>query len=129
MMDDPRLRLLLERAAADDGVLAVMLYGSAARGDNTRFSDIDVCLLLQDRRADRAEMARKRLDYADLDLDVQVFQLLPLYVRSRVLKEGRTLFVRDEDALYELAFRTVRAFEDFKPRYRAYLDEVLHAGS
>jgi len=58
-----------------------------------------------------------------------VFPLLPLFVRSRVLREGSVLLTRDDDALYELAARTVRAFEAFKPTYRAYLSEVLRAGS
>jgi len=39
------------------------------------------------------------------------------------------LFVRDEDALYDLAFRTIQAFEDFRPYYRTYLAEVARAGS
>ena len=58
-----------------------------------------------------------------------MFPLLPLFVRSRVLREGSVLLTRDDDALYELAARTVRAFEAFKPTYRAYLSEVLRAGS
>ena len=30
----------------------------------------------------------------------------------------------DEDALYDVAIRAARAFEGFRHRYRAYLDEV-----
>jgi hypothetical protein len=41
-----------------------------------------------------------------------------------VLRDGRVLFCRDEDALYEVAFATIRAFERFRRTYRAYLDEV-----
>ena len=41
-----------------------------------------------------------------------------------MLGEGRVLFVRDEDGLYDLAIRTVRAFERFRPSYRMYLDEA-----
>jgi hypothetical protein len=59
----------------------------------------------------------------------QVFQSLPLAVRTRVLREGRVLFCRDEDALYEAAFATIRAFERFKRIHRAYLDEVEHGRS
>jgi hypothetical protein len=32
--------------------------------------------------------------------------------------------VKDEDALYEVAFRTAQAFEDFKHIYRDYLEQV-----
>jgi uncharacterized protein len=74
-------------------------------------------------------LSRKRLEYlAQVDLDVQIFQALPLYIRSRVLKEGRVLFVRNEDLLYEIAFCSAQAFEDFKHIYYCYLEQVAHAG-
>lgn len=130
MAIDHELDRLLARARVDGEILAVILFGSAVRGETTPDSDIDVCLVLHDRSRDRRLLTQVRLDYASQgDLDVQVFQQLPLFVRSRVLKEGKVLFVRDEDALYELAARTTRAFEAFKPSYRAYLAEVLRAGS
>jgi predicted nucleotidyltransferase len=119
---------LLELAANDADVLAVILYGSAARGEASATSDVDVSLVLTPERRTSAQMTAKRLEYLqEVDLDVQVFQQLPLYIRQRVLKENRILFVRDEDELYELAFRTVQAFEDFRPRYQAYLNEVSRA--
>jgi hypothetical protein len=125
-----QIERLLERVAGDADVLAVMLYGSVARGDASAASDVDVCLVLTPERRLAAHLSAKRLEYLqEVDLDIQVFQQLPLYIRQRVLKDGRVLFVRDEDQLYELAFRTVQAFEDFRPRYQAYLNEVLHARS
>ena len=90
------LNRLLERARRDPDVLAVILFGSRARGEAS----------------------------AGSDLDVAIFQQVPLYIRSRVLREGTVLFVRDEEALYGLATRTARAFEDFRHVYREYLDQV-----
>lgn len=117
---------LLERAADDPDVLAVLLFGSVARGEETPLSDIDVCLVLTEAAAARA--SDKRREYLGaFDLDVQVFQALPLYVRSRVLREGQVLLSRDDDRLYDLALRTARAFEDFKPIYRTYLEAVRDA--
>ena len=122
---EPRLRELIAQAEGDRDVLAIILFGSQARGNAGPGSDVDVCVVLEAGVSSGIEASRKRLDYlAGGDLDVKVFQQLPLYIRSRVLKEGRVLFVRDEDRLYELAFRTVRAFEDFRPYYQAYLDAV-----
>ena len=40
------------------------------------------------------------------------------------IKDGRVLFVRDEDALYALAVHTARAFEGFRHIYRGYLEEI-----
>jgi hypothetical protein len=39
------------------------------------------------------------------------------------------LFVRDEDMIYEVAFRTAQAYEDFKHIYQDYLKEIADAGS
>jgi predicted nucleotidyltransferase len=133
-MEQPKatdLDKLLERACQDADVLAVLLFGSVARGEQTVRSDIDVCLILMPPRTpyERSILSYKRLDYlAHFDLDVQIFQALPLYIRSRVLKEGQVLFVRDEELLYTLAFRTAQAFEDFKPIYYRYLEQVAHVG-
>lgn len=65
----------------------------------------------------------------DHDLDIRIFQQLPLPIRRRVLKEGVVLFCRDLDALYAMAYRTAQAFEDFKLIYREYLACIIHDGS
>ncbi|OGL19552.1 MAG: hypothetical protein A3K12_17300 [Candidatus Rokubacteria bacterium RIFCSPLOWO2_12_FULL_71_19] len=121
----PALARLVALGGQDPDVLAVLLFGSRARGEASPESDIDVCLVLAGEPRSDLERAQKRLDYlAYSDLDVAVFQSLPLHIRSRVLKEGQVLFVRDEEALYDVAFRTARAWEGFRHIHRQYLDEV-----
>lgn len=105
-----------------------MLFGSEARGEGTSRSDVDVCLVLA--REARSDAAHVRLDYLSaFDFDVAVFQALPLHVRIRVLRDGRVLHRTDEDELYEVATATVRAFEDFKPYHRRYLEAVADGRS
>jgi len=115
------------RVRDDEDVLALMSFGSYARSEE--FSDVDVCVVLKPGRFDPLFLSKKRLEYlvAFPNLDVQVFQQLPLYVRVRVLKEGKVLFCRSEDLLYDLSFSTVRQFEYFRPIYLSYLEGVLNA--
>ena len=121
---------MLTLARQDSEILAVILFGSRARGEGTLTSDVDVCLVLLNRHYDPLHLSTKKLEYLKIGgLDVHIFQQLPLYIRRRVIKEGKVLFVRDEDALYEIAFRTAQSFEDFKHRYYAYLEQVAHVGS
>jgi predicted nucleotidyltransferase len=119
------LQRLIARAEQDLDVLGVILFGSRARGEAGPRSDADVCLVLDPGAPSGLSASRKRLEYlAHGELDLTIFQQLPLYLRSRILREGRVVFVRDEDRLYDLAVRTARAFEGFRHHYRHYLDTV-----
>lgn len=119
------LNKLLKAVEEDDDVLAVVLFGSAARGEHAR--DLDVCLVLDPERIDGLNMAKKGLKYLlKFDLDLHLYQELPLYIQVRVLKEGQILLVKDEDKLYDVAIRTSQLFDRFQPRYERYLEGVLH---
>jgi predicted nucleotidyltransferase len=94
----------LTKARQDEDVLAVFLFGSVAREEQTDLSDIDLCLVLIPKLTpfESTKSYRKRLDYLkDFTFDIQIFQHLPIYVRRRVLREGRILFVRDEALTYQ----------------------------
>ena len=122
---------LLEMVHQDNDVLAVLLFGSVARGEQTSCSDTDICLVLipQTKPYKNIDLSRKRLKYLkQFDMDIHVFQQLPIYIRRRVLKEGKILFVKNEDTLYDLATLTAKAFEDFKHIYYDYLEEIANNG-
>jgi predicted nucleotidyltransferase len=120
---------ILAKTRDDPEIVAVFLFGSQARAESDAGSDIDLCLVLRPGNYDSLTLFRKRLDYLkEGGADVHIFSELPLYIRQRILKEGRVLLCQDEDALYEIAFRTAQAFEDFKHIYYGYLEEVAHAG-
>jgi len=122
-----KLAEMMKKAKNDEDVLAVMLFGSCARGED--FSDIDICLIMQPKNFDNLSLSKKRLEYLKdfPDYDLRIFQQLPLYIRVRVLREGKIIFCRDEEVLYDLAMKEIREFEYFKPIYDTYLEGVLHA--
>lgn len=125
--DAVALTKLVEDAENDRDVLAVILFGSEARGEARAESDVDVCLVLEDKRLDTLGQSQKRVAYlASYDLDIQIFQQIPLHLRVRVLREGKVLFCRDEDKLYATAFRTAQHFEDFRHIHEGYLEAVAH---
>jgi predicted nucleotidyltransferase len=96
---------LIEKAKADESVLAVILYGSRVRGEETPISDRDICLVLRPGDYNDLRLSEKKLEYLkSFDMDIQVYQQLPVYMKTRVLKEGSVLFCRDEDMLYEVAY-------------------------
>jgi len=121
------LTKLITRAKSDPDILGVFLFGSVSRGEESKTSDTDVCLVLSShyKRTGHLAFSRKKLEYLkDFSLDIQIFQAIPLYIRKRVLREGRLLYALDEDQLYDLALRTAQEYGDFEHIYHDYLREV-----
>ena len=89
------------------------------------FSDIDVCVILYPRKYENLYLSEKRLKLMEVlwNFDIQIFQQLPMYIRTRVLK-GKVIFCRDEKILYEVAIQTMKEFEDYRKIYDEYLQGV-----
>lgn len=112
---------LLDEMEKDQDILAVILYGSYARGEEA--NDVDLSLVLFPDRVVKG--LDKRIEYSYYDMfDVQVFQDLPLYMRPRIIQEGKVLHVKDEDLLYDIAIETAREYELYRPKYELYLDSI-----
>lgn len=121
------LRRLLEKASEDPDVLAVLQHGSSLGEGPAR--DLDIAIVLQPEVGEEPWEASLRYHALSTGgrhegLDVSIFQELPLYIRRRVLEHHEVLFVRDEDPLYDVATHTVKAWADFEPIYRGYLEAV-----
>lgn len=125
---DPALIRLLDKTSADLTILAVFLFGSRARQEATLSSDWDICLVLAKEEDSPLALSEEKLSYQKIfpEFDIQIFQQLPLSIRRRIFAEGHVLFSRDEDKLYELAYRFVREFELFRPYHESYLEAVAH---
>ncbi len=120
---EARLEKLISLAVIDKDILAVILYGSFARGE--KYRDIDVCLVLNENAS--AKAFDKRILYSEYkNIDVNIFQELPLYIQKRILKEGIIKHCKEEDILYDLAIKTVKEFELFQPKYLLYLEGVAN---
>ena len=100
----------------------ITLYGSQLSEYHLKDSDIDICIYL--REEEKINLGKIRLDLLKAlgdEFDIQMFQLLPIYVQIEVLK-GRVLYVRDEDELYRIAYETIEEYEDFYPLYEDYIN-------
>ena len=105
------LRKIIEKARKDKDVLAVIVFGSYVR-KKVRPKDIDVCLMLRPKKFSNLLMSNKKIEYLSLvsdKYDIQIFQQLPVFVRVRILKEGKFLLSKDS--------RTSRIFEKVERNY------------
>ena len=121
-------RRFKEVVIKDKQIIAVLVFGSYARenGRKESYRDIDLCLVLDKRYTD-SEMFDKKLRYIPLlpdKFDVNLFQQLPLYIRMRVLKEGKVILCKNEDLLYDISFDTIKEFNLFEKHYNLYLEGV-----
>jgi len=112
---------ILKKAKQDKEVIAVLLFGSMARGEENR--DIDICLVLN-KKYPNLKISKKKVEYSGLGLDISIFQQLPVYIRIRVLKEGKILLNKNEPLIYDIAFSTIKEFGFYKKIYDLYLKEV-----
>lgn len=127
---DRFIRHALKRMRTIEGfenVRFVILYGSIAEGRARVESDIDLAVYYD---GERDEAARFRFavlsELADDRYDIQIFSNLPLYVRTEVLR-GKVLYCPDERFLYDVAYRTIREFDDFKHRLYDYIGKEMMA--
>jgi len=121
-----KIEKAIERIKNTEGfekVKFIILYGSSAAGQMRKDSDIDLCIYYD---GSIEESSRFRFgvlsEVFDDTYDIQIFQLLPLYVRREVLK-GEVLYCKDNQFLYEVALDTIRNFEAFKHRFYDYIGE------
>ena len=125
MLKKTPFKAIIEKIKKDKKVIAVLLFGSYAR-KKSYARDIDICIVL-DKEYTNYEMSKKRLKFlasAHDKLDIQIFQQLPLYIRSKILKQSKVLYCKDMKKIYDLAYSTIREYEDFKPRYEMYIGAI-----
>ena len=99
----------------------IILYGSSLGLYQLDDSDIDICIYMDDTKHNLSKTRLKLLKRFNGKLDIQMYQLLPLYVQIEVLK-GEILYVKDIDKIYEIADETIEEYEEFYPFYLDYIN-------
>ncbi len=106
-------------------VALAYLFGSAARGQTTQFSDVDIAVVL----AENAPEATGTHSHLHLELEIEehlaahglsqaevhVINNAPLELRGQVVTEGRLLYARDLQTRIEFETRIRMEYFDFLP--------------
>ena len=133
------LRRYLPQIVEDLPVQLAYLHGSAARGEATPSSDVDIALVC-DEETSPSQRLRLMLDVsAELsrqtsiaEADVRIINDAPLVFRGRVASEGILLYARDDAQRIEFETRTRDEYFDYLPFHRrlqdAFLDNVRERG-
>ncbi len=111
----------LEEFSHFDKLRFVYLYGSSVTANSTDRSDIDICFYYEIRDQEELHKLLLKISGAFPDkFDVQMFQLLPLYVRMEVFK-GKLIYAEDKGFVHDIARKTIEEYNDFEPRYKYIL--------
>ncbi|OGG17352.1 hypothetical protein A3D78_04015 [Candidatus Gottesmanbacteria bacterium RIFCSPHIGHO2_02_FULL_39_14] len=109
-------------------VAAVYLYGSFARGEEKRESDIDLAVLFRNQKDDRLAL---RLEYTDdlekilkKKVEIQDLNSCRVDFAYRVLEEGNLFYSANEQIRIKFEVNTMNVYFDFKPLFDEYY-EVL----
>ena len=89
--------------------LGVLLYGSHAKGESTKRSDIDVCIVKPEKGVFDRILGKLGGKY-----DLKVFEDLPLYVRADIIKNHIKIYAKDELHLY--LYKQLRIWRDMEHR-------------
>lgn len=127
---EENLHEVVERIIALPGseyVDFIYLYGSVAHMKSHPGSDIDICIYHRGSEQDSYRFLLEVMSVLDSDIfDVKLYRQLPLYIRIDVLK-GRLLYSRDISRVYEIAYDTIKDYDEFEPRFFDYIGkEALH---
>jgi predicted nucleotidyltransferase len=102
-------------------VKAIYLFGSYAQTKQHALSDIDICVIGDLTEEEEIRVYGKGSD----NLDLAIFNRIPLAIKFRVLKDGKPLIVKDEKYIQKVKFYTLRDYLDFKPAINKFIMEKL----
>jgi predicted nucleotidyltransferase len=124
---DVRFSALGARFSAFPEVVAVYLFGSAARGTRGKRSDVDIAILTrargisQRRSRSLVEYVQAACDALGTDnVDVVLLDRAPVVLRHEVFREGKPLLVRDPEALSRFRLESSREYLDTIPLRRTF---------
>ena len=104
------------------------LFGSAATGQMTPFSDVDIALVVNEDHTFKHSRLQFELEIEDElaarcelnQIDVRVINAAPLLLRGKVVTHGRLLFARSVDMRLDFETRTRMEYFDFLPAAEFY---------
>lgn len=120
------------------GAVAVYLYGSFARGEAKKSSDVDLGVVFTKKRKKEKPFSLLQLVFSDeltkilkRKIEVQDLSVCRIDFAHRVLSEGRLVYSGDEKRRIEFEEKVFRVFFDLKPsfdEYYYYLSQMAKKG-
>ena len=100
-------------------IIALILFGSYASGQETSRSDIDICLVVPNKNLyEIHKFISKNLNIEREKYDIRFFEELPLYIKADIIENGVIIFTEDRPSLFEYFYHYIKLWEDQKYKLR-----------
>ena len=125
-MEDKEI-VLKNYFASQNDIKFAILFGSAASGNVTAISDIDIGVYFKGNK-EKLELSERQIDitcevmkiYHINRADVVILNLANPFLKFQVIKYGRLLYAEDEKIFYKFKAVTLGIYQDIKPMYDLY---------
>ena len=110
----------------------IILFGSQARDETTRRSDVDIAVL-----AENGEFVKEAKNFLSLifdlqtsviegggDVDLVLLNSASAFLKYQVAMEGLALYEQSEDLFLEFAIRAMKEYEDVR-HFDKYYQEIV----
>lgn len=122
MKKDDDIARIVRYFRTRDEVAALYLFGSLAEGRVTAESDIDIAVLVDEKKMKKADYGLLRGEYYRASphfslrsVDIVLLNAAPPYLKHRILKTGRILFDRNRKLRVKFTTDAIIEYLDFKP--------------
>ena len=119
-----QIEKLKELIQKDSDLLGLFQFGSSLH--DSAYRDIDLCIFVKNVPLSIEKKLKYRIFLSEF-YDVQYFDDLPLYIKHEVLKNGKKILMKNEEIMYDIAYKFIKQFADFEPHFRNYLELVKNA--
>ena len=117
------ISIITDRLSGVPGIAAVYLFGSAARGNLTPKSDIDVAVLFEEGspRIDRLSLMADLSHGAGGDVDVVVLNEAEPRLYHEIVRTGEILFEKNRKYRILREVRNRKFYEDYRRLHSIYM--------
>jgi uncharacterized protein len=111
----------IKRALKKESVVLCYLFGSFARGEEHKESDIDIAVMF-DKKVEKENFLKKEGRLISLfsgffpgrEINVVNLEIASPLLRQNVILEGRLIYARNEDARILFQMDALRKYEEFR---------------
>ena len=122
MKMDDTIRRIIDYFQQRDEVCVLYVFGSYGSRKETKESDIDIAVLIDETRLKKKNFAALKKDYYSASptfsmqpVDIVILNTAPSFLKYHILKTGRVLYDKNRNLRIKFATKTIIEYLDYKP--------------